>query len=44
MEKQKVTYTFVDPNSAEVFEQVLCRLLVEKLASGQAQNAPGSGQ
>lgn len=39
MKKQQVSYTFINPNRADIFEQVLCKILVEKLVSGQMQNA-----
>lgn len=41
MEKPKVTYTFIDPNRPETVAAVLRSILVEKLASEQAQ---GCGQ
>ena len=39
MKKHQVSYTFVNPNRAEAFERVLCKILVEKLVSGQTQSA-----
>ena len=39
MKKQQVSYTFVNPNRAETFERVLCKILVEKLVSGQSTAA-----
>lgn len=37
MEKQKVTYTVVDPNKAGTVEAMLRRILVEKLIAGNIQ-------
>lgn len=33
MAKQHVTYTFENPNRAEVFEQVFRQILIDKLAA-----------
>ena len=41
MEKPNLTYTFIDPNRPEAVAAVLRSILVEKLASEQAQ---GCGQ
>ncbi len=37
MEKQKLTYTFVDPNTPQDFERVLSRILIEKLCASQEE-------
>ena len=41
MKKPKLTYTFIDPNRPETVVAVLRSILLEKLASEQAQ---GCGQ
>ena len=41
MKKPKLTYTFIDPNRPETVAAVLRSILLEKLASEQAQ---GCGQ
>lgn len=37
MEKQRVTYTFENPNRDEVLERVLQQILIDKLAAQQRE-------
>ena len=39
MEKQRINFTFVNPNRDEVLERVLQQILIDKLAQEREQSA-----